>query len=55
MARLVLDTSVYADGKNGKDGQDGGPDIFADIVVSPDGKSITFILTDGRTFTVPIG
>lgn len=64
------DTGVYADGKdgangkdgkdgtNGKDGvdgQDGGPDIFADIVVSPDGKSITFILTDGRTFTVPIG
>ena len=63
------DTGVYADGrdgkdgkdgedgldgKDGKDGKDGAPDIFADIIVAPDGKSITFILTDGRSFSVPV-
>lgn len=46
-----------ADGRNGidgKNGQNGADDIFMDVKVNADGKSITFILRDGRTFTVPI-
>jgi hypothetical protein len=49
------DTGILADGKDGKDGQDGkdgAPDIFTNIIVSEDGKTITFVLSDGRTFTV---
>ena len=57
------DTGVVADGRDGQDGQDGQDgrdgangrdDMFLQIVVSDDGQSITFILGDGRTFTVPI-
>lgn len=44
-------TGIPADGKDGKDGED---DIFKGVYVSPDGKSITFILRDGRSFQVPI-
>ena len=43
-----------ADGQDGQDGKDGADDIFLSIDVAPDGRSITFILRDGRTFTVPI-
>ena len=42
------------DGKDGKDGIDGADDIFIMVTTSPDGESITFTLSDGRTFTVPI-
>lgn len=42
---------IRADGKNGADGAD---DLFKDIIVSDDGKSITIVLTDDRTFTIPI-
>lgn len=45
------------DGKDGKDGQDaknGTDDIFADVIVASDNSSITFVLRDGKTFTVPI-
>ena len=49
--RTWTDTGSSADGSNGRDGSN---DIFADVKVSSDGKSITFILRDGRTFTVPI-
>ncbi|MBQ8989510.1 MAG: hypothetical protein IJ067_07450 [Prevotella sp.] len=45
------DTGRSADGKDGKDGQD---DLFLQIDESADGKSITFVLRDGRTFTVPV-
>ncbi len=48
------DTGFCADGKDGKNGADGVDDIFMQISVSGDGKSITFILNDGRTFTVPV-
>lgn len=43
-----------ADGQDGKDGTDGSDDIFVGIIESEDGKSITFVLGDGQTFTVPI-
>jgi hypothetical protein len=52
------DTGVLADGKdgsNGANGQDGQDDLFVNITIAADGKSITFILRDGRTFRVPIG
>ena len=42
------------DGQNGKDGQDGANDFFINIIESEDGTSITFVLGDGQTFTVPI-
>lgn len=42
------------DGKDGTDGKDGAPDVFSEIIVSPDGRSITIVLTDGQRFTVPI-
>lgn len=42
------------DGQDGKDGTDGSDDIFMGIIESEDGKSITFVLRDGQTFTVPI-
>ena len=42
---------IRADGKNGANGAD---DLFKDIIVSDDGKSITIVLTDDRTFTIPI-
>ncbi len=42
------------DGKDGTDGKDGAPDVFSEIIVSPDGRSITIVLTDGKRFTVPI-
>lgn len=54
------DTGCSADGQdgrngiNGKNGQNGADDIFMDVKIAADGKSITFILRDGRTFTVPI-
>lgn len=51
------DTGVMADGKDGidgKDGQDGQPDVFLNITETGDGKSIIFVLSDGRTFIVPI-
>ena len=59
-SRTWTDTGVVADGRDGQDGRDGAngrdgrDDMFLQIVVSDDGKSITFILGDGRTFTVPI-
>ena len=62
-SRTWTDTGVVADGRDGQDGQDGQDgrdgangrdDMFLQIVVSDDGQSITFILGDGRTFTVPI-
>ena len=43
-----VNTGVYADGKDGKD------DLFIGVRIVEDGKAITFILGDGRTFTVPI-
>ena len=46
------DTGVCADGKDGKDGLDGEDDIFKQILTSEDGTTLTFILRDGRTFTV---
>lgn len=52
------DTGVLADGKDGKNGANGlngQDDLFVNITIAADGKSITFILRDGRTFTVPIG
>lgn len=52
------DTDVLADGKdgnNGANGQDGQDDLFESITIAADGKCITFILRDGRKFTVPIG
>ena len=42
-----------ADGKDGNPGPDGKEDIFKQIIVSDDYKSITFVLNDGRSFTVP--
>jgi len=45
------DTGVAADGKDGKNGTD---DFFMNVKVSEDGKSVSFILNDGRTFTVPL-
>lgn len=42
------------DGKDGKDGQDGPDDVFVNIIESEDGNSITFVLADGKTFTIPI-
>lgn len=54
------DTGSSADGKdgkngtNGKDGTDGACDLFLRIEEAPDGQSITFVLSDGRTFKVPI-
>ena len=42
------------DGVDGKDGLDGADDIFISVIQARDGKSITFTLADGRTFTVPI-
>ena len=51
------DTGFVADGKNGKDGSDGKngkDDLFIDVIVSDDNKSITFVLRDGRSFTIPI-
>ena len=55
--RTWSDTGVKADGDDGKDGRnglDGEPDIFSQIKEAADGQSITFVMTDGRTFTVPI-
>ena len=43
-----VDTGVYADGQDGKD------DIFLNVEISNDRKSVTFILRDGRTYTVPL-
>ena len=48
------DTGFVADGTNGQDGKDGNDDIFKSVTVSSDNKSITFVLRDGRSFTVPI-
>ena len=54
------DTGSSADGKDGKngtdgkDGTDGASDLFLRIEEAPDGQSITFVLSDGRTFKVPI-
>lgn len=54
------DTGSSADGKDGKngtdgkDGTDGVNDLFLRIEEAPDGQSITFVLSDGRTFKVPI-
>ena len=48
------DTGIPADGKDGQDGKNGEDCIFISITVADDGKSITFTLRDGRTFTVPI-
>lgn len=45
------DTGTTADGQ---DGQDGKPSIFQNILVATDGSSVTFILSDGRLFTLPI-
>lgn len=42
------------DGKDGKDGKDAADDMFLNIIESEDGKSITFVMRDGRTFIVPI-
>lgn len=39
---------------NGKDGEDGRPDIFKSFSVSSDGKLLTITLTTGVSFTVPI-
>lgn len=64
--RTWKDTGVYADGKDGADGADGkdgkdgkdgadaADDMFLGINESADGKSITFIMRDGRQFTVPV-
>lgn len=46
--RTWLDTGICADGEDGQD------DLFADVKIADDGKSITFYLRDGRSFTVPI-
>ena len=54
------DTGCSADGQDGrngidgKNGADGTDDIFMDVQVTDGGNSVTFILRDGRTFTVPI-
>lgn len=54
------DTGCSADGQDGrngidgKNGADGTDDIFMDVQVTDGGSSVTFILRDGRTFTVPI-
>ena len=48
------DTGFVADGTNGVDGKDGADDYFKEVTVSSDNKSITFVLRDGRSFTVPI-
>lgn len=48
------DTGVCADGRDGQDGQDGQDDLFLEIIESPDGQFITFVLRDGRVFTVPV-
>lgn len=45
------DGSNGTDGRNGKNGED---DMFQEIIPAADGSSITFVLRDGRTFTVPI-
>lgn len=47
------DTGVNADGRDGTNGTNGVDDMFFSIVQSPDGKYITFIMTDGSTYTVP--
>lgn len=47
------DTGICADGKDGTDGTDGADDMFFSIIQSPDGRYITFVMTDGSTFTVP--
>ncbi len=57
------DTGVNADGKDGKngldgingaDGKDGMPDLVASVKISSDGTQVTFTLTDGRTFVIPV-
>ena len=48
------DTGFVADGTNGVDGKDGADDIFKEVNVSSDGKSITFVFRDGSSCTVPI-
>ena len=45
---------IAISGQDGKDGQDGADDIFVNIIESEDGTSITFVLGDGQTFTIPI-
>lgn len=47
-------TAYGKDGKDGADGKDGMDDMFIQVIPSQDGKSITFLLSDGRTFTVPV-
>ena len=42
------------DGKDGQDGKNGSDDIFVDVIEAADKSSITFVLKDGKTFTVPI-
>ncbi|MBR2150962.1 MAG: hypothetical protein IJ902_06240 [Prevotella sp.] len=42
------------DGHNGTNGKNGQDDMFLEIIPAVDGSSITFVLRDGRTFTVPI-
>ncbi len=41
------------DGQNGQDGRDGTPDVFADIIINNEDHTVTFVLTDGTTFTIP--
>lgn len=48
------DTGMIADGKDGKDGKNGADDLFKSVIPSADGKTITFVMRDGRTFVVPI-
>jgi len=45
------DTGTPADGQDGKDGK---LSIFQNILVTTDGSAVTFILSDGRIFTLPI-
>ena len=42
------------DGLDGKNGKNGTDDIFVDVIESADGTFITFVLNDGKTFTIPI-
>ena len=46
-----IDTGQPADGKDGKDGPD---DMFLEIKLSDDGKTVTFILANGKSYTVAV-
>ncbi|MBQ7494563.1 MAG: hypothetical protein IJT75_02165 [Bacteroidaceae bacterium] len=41
-----------SDGYIGKDGRDGVPDVFENVIVNSSSHTVTFVLTNGQTFTV---